>query len=146
MSLLARPNRAVRHVVGGDAAAGGSFQGGVKDRGQVLDARGTVPLQNGYTAPDLGRRTAATTLGEQSPSAVSGGDPAPSDLVLVRTLYLVATRIFAWLVLLSRSSAAKDAEILILRHEYSGLFRERGSHSQAWRAVPRPWPGPRGVG
>lgn len=35
--------------------------------------------------------------------------------MLVRTLYLLATHVFAWLVLLARSSAAKDAEILILR-------------------------------
>lgn len=38
-------------------------------------------------------------------------DRAPSDLVLVRMLCLIATRIFAWLVLLSRASAAKEAEI-----------------------------------
>jgi hypothetical protein len=37
--------------------------------------------------------------------------------VLVRMLYPLTTRILAWLVLLSRSSAAKEAEILILRHE-----------------------------
>lgn len=32
-------------------------------------------------------------------------------------LYLITTRIFAWLVLPCRSSAAKEADILILRHE-----------------------------
>jgi len=37
-------------------------------------------------------------------------------------------RILAWLVLLARSSAAKDAEILVLRHEVAVLRR----------AVPRP--------
>lgn len=44
-------------------------------------------------------------------------DRAPSDLVVVRMLYWIATRIFACLVLLSRSSAAKEVEILIVRHE-----------------------------
>jgi putative transposase len=39
-------------------------------------------------------------------------------------LYLLITRIFAWLVLLARSSAAKDVEILILRHEVAVLRRQ----------------------
>jgi hypothetical protein len=38
-------------------------------------------------------------------------------------IYLLATRIFACLVLLSRSSAAKIAETLILRHEVAVLRR-----------------------
>jgi hypothetical protein len=43
--------------------------------------------------------------------------------VLVRMLYLSASRVFAWLVLLARSSAAKDVEILILRQEVAVLRR-----------------------
>ncbi|MDH6128684.1 hypothetical protein [Kitasatospora sp. GP82] len=39
-------------------------------------------------------------------------------------LYLIATRIFAWLVLLSRPSAAKHAEMPILRHEVAALRRQ----------------------
>jgi hypothetical protein len=38
--------------------------------------------------------------------------------------YLIAARVFAWLVLLARPSAAKDVEILILRHEVAVLRRQ----------------------
>jgi hypothetical protein len=47
-------------------------------------------------------------------------------------LYLVAMRIFAWLVLLCRSSAAKEIEILILRHEVEVLRRQVASPKPTW--------------
>jgi hypothetical protein len=47
-------------------------------------------------------------------------------------IYLLATRIFAWLVLLSRSSAAKNAEILILRHEVAVLRRHIAAPKPTW--------------
>jgi putative transposase len=37
--------------------------------------------------------------------------------VLFRLLYLITFRLFGWLGLLARSAAAKNVEILILRHE-----------------------------
>jgi hypothetical protein len=55
-----------------------------------------------------------------------------SSLVLVRMLYLLATRIFAWLVLLSRSSTAKEAEILILRHEVALLRQQVATPRPSW--------------
>jgi hypothetical protein len=45
-------------------------------------------------------------------------------LVLIRLVYLFVVRMLGWLALLAGSDAAKDVEILILRHEVAVLRRQ----------------------
>ena len=40
-----------------------------------------------------------------------------------RLAYLMLARVLSWLALLARSDAAKDVEILVLRHEVAVLRR-----------------------
>ena len=54
-----------------------------------------------------------------------------------RLAYLLLGRVLSWLALLARSDTAKDAEILVLRHEVAVLRRRNPRPTLTWldRAV-----------
>jgi hypothetical protein len=52
--------------------------------------------------------------------------------VLFRLLYLIFVTVIGWLGLLARSTATKDIEILVLRHEVMVLRRQVNRPRPSW--------------
>lgn len=69
--------------------------------------------------------------------------------MLIRLLYVLMVRAFGWLVLLARDDAAKDVEILVLRHEVAVLRRQTARPKPDWadrRLVQKKWTYPNALG
>jgi transposase InsO family protein len=93
-------------------------------------------------------------VGQGCRAASSWRTPSGRDdrRMTLRLLYLLFCQVVSWLVLLSRRTAAKDAELLVLRHEVAVLRRQVTRPKVDWadravlaglaRLLPRPvWRG-----
>ena len=101
----------------------------------MLSARTTVPRYNASEVPSA--RARVTLRQPQSSDAYAQTLRMPwpavlcSALVFIRLVYLFTGRVPGWL-LLARGDAAKDAEIVVLRHEVEVLRRQVAHPRPDW--------------
>jgi len=96
--------------------------------GQMAAPDLPVRAENAVIAADLvSRGDRVRRLAARAPPV-----RALSVLVTLRLAYLAVLRVFSWLALLARSDHAKDAGILILRHQVAVLQRQAGARRLSW--------------
>ncbi len=92
---------------------------------------------------DGGQRCACRNGDTSSTSAFAASRPTdlavavhpPHSMIAAvafRLAYLILARVASWLALLARSDAAKDVEILVLRHEVAVLRRNNQRPTLTW--------------
>jgi len=102
-----------------------------------LIGTGPVGAENHVTATDLVSLVVGGAVRFRYLAARASYVRALSVPMSLRFAYLAALRVFGWLALLARSDCAKDAEILILRHQVAVLQRQERTPRLFWadRAV-----------
>jgi hypothetical protein len=97
---------------------------------QVCDLTGigSVPQLAGYESEPV-LLLAQEGVPDRASPAVELGEVCCPETALA---YLCMVRVFGWLVLLVRSDAAKDSEILVLRHEVAVLRRQVARPGPDW--------------